>query len=148
MFSMTGYFFLGSKFDGRMMTPQMSVLPSRPLATKTSGAFHPAARSAEMSAFSSVATKRTVARAAELRDVRQIHSRVRVDEVLHVWRETHVVARVGVGQRGEVRTVEIDPIEVREVRILARIHAARAEPDLPLVVVDLDDARGPPTPLS
>ena len=54
MFSITGYFFFGSKFDGLTMTPQMSVLPSRALATNTSGALKPAASSAEMSGFSSV----------------------------------------------------------------------------------------------
>ena len=44
MFSMTGYFFVGSKFVGRMMTPQMSVVPSRPFATNTSGGFQPGLR--------------------------------------------------------------------------------------------------------
>src|SRR5262252_5213759 len=37
MFSITGYLRLGSKLVGRMMTPQMSVVPSRPFAVKTSG---------------------------------------------------------------------------------------------------------------
>ena len=53
---MTGYFLVGSKSFGRQMMPQMSVLPSRPLATKTSGAFHPPAFRAEMSASSSLQT--------------------------------------------------------------------------------------------
>ena len=57
MFSMTGYFFDGSKLVGRKMTPQMSVVPSRPFATKTSGGFQPALTSSEMSAFSSVITR-------------------------------------------------------------------------------------------
>ena len=52
MFSMTGYFFEGSKFIGRVMVPQMSVLPSRPLATKTSGNLNPAASRAEVSPLS------------------------------------------------------------------------------------------------
>ena len=52
MFSITGYFFDGSKFVGRKITPQMSVVPSRPLATKASGGFQPALTSSEMSAFS------------------------------------------------------------------------------------------------
>ena len=37
MYSITGYFFAGSKVLGRWMTPQMSVTPSRPLATNRSG---------------------------------------------------------------------------------------------------------------
>ena len=49
MFSMTGYFFDGSKFVGRKMTPQMSVVPSRPLAVNASGGFQPAFVSALMS---------------------------------------------------------------------------------------------------
>ena len=53
MYSTTGYFFCGSKSDGRYIMPHMSVLPSRPLALKVSGAVHPLASSAEMSAFSS-----------------------------------------------------------------------------------------------
>ena len=40
---MTGYFLLGSKSLGRQMMPQMSVLPSRPLATNTSGGCQPLA---------------------------------------------------------------------------------------------------------
>ena len=60
MFSMTGYFFAGSKLVGLTMTPQMSVRPSRPFATKTSGGFQPAFVSAVMSAFSSVATSDAV----------------------------------------------------------------------------------------
>ncbi len=42
MYSITGYFFNGSKFDGRKMTPQTSVLPSRASDVKTSGARQPA----------------------------------------------------------------------------------------------------------
>gem|GEM_PF-7002177 len=56
MLSMTGYVRFGSKWVGRMMIPQMSVTPSRPLATKTSGYCHPVARSAEASARSSSMT--------------------------------------------------------------------------------------------
>ena len=56
MFSITGYFRLGSKFVGRMMTPQMSVVPSRPLVMNTSGTCHPAARRSVMSPFSSSST--------------------------------------------------------------------------------------------
>src|SRR2546422_1053582 len=42
MSSMTGYFLLGSKLRGRQIMPQMSVLPSRPFATNTSGGSQPA----------------------------------------------------------------------------------------------------------
>jgi hypothetical protein len=56
MFSITGYFFAGSKFDGRRITPQMSVLPSRAFETKTSGGFQPAFLSSVMSPASIRAT--------------------------------------------------------------------------------------------
>ena len=56
MFSITGYFFVESKFIGRMMTPQMSVFPSLPYAMNTSGGCQPAASSALASACSSSAT--------------------------------------------------------------------------------------------
>ena len=46
-----------------MITPQMSVVPSRPLATKTSGGRQPAASSAESSPFStSITTPRSLVR--------------------------------------------------------------------------------------
>jgi hypothetical protein len=54
MFSITGYFFAGSNVVGRMMTPQMSVWPSRPFDTNTSGAFQPIAVSRLTSLFSTV----------------------------------------------------------------------------------------------
>jgi hypothetical protein len=57
MLSMTGYFRDGSKFDGRMMIPQMSVTPSRPFAVNTSGAFQPDWVSPLMSARSISATR-------------------------------------------------------------------------------------------
>ena len=52
MFSITGYFFFGSNVDGRMITPQISDVPSRPFETNTSGARHPAFTSSLASAFS------------------------------------------------------------------------------------------------
>jgi hypothetical protein len=69
MFSMTGYFFAGSKLVGRMMMPQISVLPSRAFDVKTSGAFQPVAN-------------RLIADAAQLAHRRLIHARIRVDVVL------------------------------------------------------------------
>ena len=53
MFSTTGYFFDGSKFVGRQMTPYKSVCPSAAFALNGSGNFHPIAVSFETSAFSS-----------------------------------------------------------------------------------------------
>ena len=52
MFSMTGYFFDGSKFVGRMMMPQMSVTPSRAFDVNTSGMRQPVASRSVTSAFS------------------------------------------------------------------------------------------------
>ena len=56
MFSMTGYFFDGSKLVGRKMTPQMSVLPSRALRDED--------------------FRRLPARLDELRDVRLLERRI------------------------------------------------------------------------
>ena len=47
------------------------------------------------------------------------------------------MVRVAVGESRQPGAVEIDPIVVREVRILAGIHAAGAEPDLPLDGIDV-----------
>jgi len=52
MYSITGYFFDGSKLRGFHTRPQMSVVLSRPFATKTSGAFQPSLTRAEMSPLS------------------------------------------------------------------------------------------------
>ena len=94
MFSITGYFFVESKFVGRMMTPQMSVFPSRPFAVNTSGGRQPVASSALASARSSSATHLAVARAPQLHHRRQIDARVQVDEVLMVGRVADRVVRV------------------------------------------------------
>ena len=54
---MTGYDLAGSKLLGRWMKPQMSVVPSRPLAANRSGGSQPAARNASVSASASTATR-------------------------------------------------------------------------------------------
>ena len=85
---------------GRTMMPQMSVVPSRPLATKTSGA-RPAGRrrSAAMSPFSSVEHERVVGRCARSSDDRrQIDARLGVDVVL-ACRGEKADGVIGVGRR-------------------------------------------------
>ena len=75
---------------------------------------------------------------------RQVDARVGVDVVLHVARERRGVIRVVVGESRQPGAVEVDPIVVREVRILAGIHATGAEPDLPCDRIDmLDGAHHP-----
>ena len=54
MYSMTGYDFKGSKYEGRIMMPHIGVTPSRPGAENTSGACQPSALSRVMSALSNV----------------------------------------------------------------------------------------------
>ncbi len=84
---------------------------------------------------------------AQLADRCGIDARVRVDVELQVRREPDCMVRVGRGQRRQPGPVEVDPVVVHEVRVLARIHPARAEPDLPLVLVDLQDLAHDPVAL-
>ena len=56
MFSMTGYFFAGSKPDGRYTRPQIAVVPSRPFAMNGCGGIQPASRIARASPAPSSAT--------------------------------------------------------------------------------------------
>ena len=65
----------------------MSVLPSRPLAVKTSGALKPAASQRRDVGFLELATSEPSLVAAQLRDVGQIDARVGVDVEAHVGRE-------------------------------------------------------------
>ena len=51
------------------------------------------------------------------------------------------------GQRRQAGAVEIDAVVVLEVRVLAGVHAAGAEPELPLLFVDLDDVADRPRAL-
>ena len=55
-----------------------------------------------------------------------------------VVREDDVVVAVACGQRRQAGAVEVDPVDVEEVRILARVHAAGGEEDLLRPFVDLD----------
>ena len=47
---------------------------------------------------------------------------------------------VALGQGDQAGAVEVDAVVVDEVRILVRVLAAGAEPDLPLLLVDPVDA--------
>ena len=114
----------------------MSLVPSRPLAVKTSGARQPAFASSVVFARSS--SSRTLP-SDERRSCaigRQIDARPRVDVHLTVRRIRHRVIGGCVGERRQAGAVEVDAIEVREVRILLRIHAAGAEIDLAVGLVD------------
>src|SRR5450759_3947385 len=77
----------------------------------------------------------------------QIDARVRVHVVLHVGRKRDLMVRVRGREWGEAGTVEVDPVVVEEVWILAGVHAVGAEPDLPLLLVDLLDAANRPLAL-
>ncbi len=66
-----------------------------------------------------------------------------------VGRVAHRVVRVQrrIGERRETRPVEVDAVRVHEVRVLARVHAARGEVDLPLRRVHPVDAAHEPRAL-
>jgi hypothetical protein len=112
----------------------MSVLPSRPFDVITSGRFH-------------LRDERSVAAAPELGNRREVDAGVRVHVVRAIGGVRDDVVRVGLGQRGEAGPVEVDPVVVDEVRILPGIHAARGEPDLPLLLVDALDVADDPLAL-
>src|ERR1035437_2506719 len=142
MFSITGYFFFGSKFDGRTMIPQMSVVPSRALDTSTFGARHPAFASSVVSAcWSSMITC-----ASFVRPNWETGARPGVDVVRVVGREGDGVVAVGVGERREPAAVEVDPVVLQEIRILLRIHASRPEHDLFVGLVHALHAAYEPVP--
>ncbi len=128
MYSITGYFFDGSNRVGFHTRPQMSVAPSRPLATNTSGAFQPALTSAVMSPFSISAIERWLSRRSatmQLEHARQIDARVVIDVHRHVGRELDRVIGIDRGERRQAGAVEIDAVVVLEVRILARRSCRR-----------------------
>jgi hypothetical protein len=58
----------------------------------------------------------------------------------------HDVAAIPLGQGDEVGAVEVDAVILDEIRVLTRVLAARAEPDLALLLIDAVDA--PHHPLS
>src|SRR5262245_54941991 len=47
------------------------------------------------------------------------------------------MAPVGFGKRRQAAPVEIDPVVMGEVRVFARIHTARLEPDLAFLFINL-----------
>ena len=73
-----------------------------------------------------------VARLTQLCDRSEVHARPGIDVQLTVRRIRDQVVRRGIGQRRQAGAIEVDAVEMREVRILFRVHAAGAEVDLPL----------------
>ena len=124
---------------GRTMVPQISVLPSRPLATKTSGEAEAGRRRAPSVALFEVQDHFPVPGAAKLGRRGQIHARPGVHVILAIGRESDGVIAVGFGESGEAGAVEVDAVVVGEVGVLAGVHTAGFEPDLAFVVVDIVD---------
>ena len=137
---MTGYRLDGSRFLGRAMTPQMSVLPSRPLATNTSGGSQPLALQRPNVGLLELAHEPTVGAPAQLVNRRHVNAAVRIDEIGPVRRELHRVAAVARRQGDETGAVEVDSVRVQEVRVLTGVLAASPEPDLAFLLVDQVDA--------
>ena len=142
---MTGYFFFASKVTGRTMMPQMSVLPSRAFGDEDLG--RPEARRDRRGHVTLLERQRaSVAHASQLDDRRQIDARVRVDVVLVIRRPRDVVRAIRLRVRDQTRAVEVDAVVVNEVRVLLRVHAARAEVDL--AVGDIDAVHAAHHPLA
>ena len=88
--------------------------------------------------------ERSVGPAMQLGYRSEIDAGVGVHVVRLVGRDRHDVVGVRLRERGEAAPVEVDAVVVDEVRILPRIHAAGAEPDLPLLFVHPQDiSHGP-----
>ena len=120
MFSITGYFLAGSKSRGRTITPQMSVLPSRPLATNSSGGLKPAAVSSEMSPRSIVARPASHRSCGAVRTIwaGRRANRCRHNRPCRARRRRRDRRRAGVMRR-QVAAVEVDAVVVLQVGILA-----------------------------
>src|ERR1035441_4981513 len=88
-----------------------------------------------------------VARSPQLGDRGEVDARPRIHVVLAVRREGDSVIAVGVGERSEPGAVEVDPVVLQEVRILLRVHSARAEHDLLVGLVHALHAAHEPVPL-
>ena len=88
--------------------------------------------------------QRAVRRPAQFRNRPLVDARVDVDEEGAVFREAGRVVGLRFGQTREARPVEVDAVVVDEVRVLAGVHPAPAEPDLPLLIVDARDAADHP----
>src|SRR5262249_25098831 len=82
--------------------------------------------------------------AAQLVDRRQVYARIRIDQVLAVRGILDRVVAVPLGQRDQTGAVEVDAVVVDQVRVLVRVHAAGAKPDLPLLLVNAVDAADDP----
>ena len=147
MFSMTGYFL--RRVEGRRPVDHapdiglaVTALRDKHLGRFPAGLF----QRSDVDGFD-LTDERCVCAASQLRHCRQVDSRVRVDVVGAVGRKRDSVVGVGGGERRQPRPVEVNAIVVNEIRILARRHAARAEPDLPLFLVNRDDAADDPIAL-
>ena len=122
------------------MIPQMSVLPSRPLATKTSGGRQPVARRAVASADSSLHTRPPSEARLRLCTGGHVDAAVSVDQEPTVGRILNGVTAVSFGEGNQAGAVEIDTVVMNEIGIFARVLAAGAKPNLALGVIDLVDA--------
>src|SRR5262249_32061685 len=87
-----------------------------------------------------LADQLAVGGAPQLVDRGQVYPAIGVDEEAPIWRILDRVVSVPVGQGDQFGAIEVDAIGVDEIRVLARILAAGAEPDLPLRLVDEVDA--------
>ena len=125
----------------------MSVTPSRPLATKASGARQPVAVRAREIAALEFQQDPAVGRAFEHGHRRQIHARPGVHEILIVRREDRAVIPVGVGQRRQARAVEVYAVVLDEIRVLFRIDPAGHERNLACGLVHANHAADHPVAL-
>ncbi len=91
--------------------------------------------------------ERAVRAAPQLRHGGQVDARIRVDVVRASVENFTTWFASAVRERRQARAVEVDAVVVDEVRVLARIHAARAEPDLALLLVDAHDVPDHPVAL-
>ena len=111
----------GRSSRGRQMMPQMSVLPSRPLATKTSGGSQPLAFSSVMSASSSLQTSlpSSARRSSWTGGMIDAADRCRSGTCRsgEYWT---VCVPLPVGQGDQAGAVEVDAVVVDEVRVLVR----------------------------
>ena len=118
------------------MMPQMSVLPSRPLATNTSGGSQPVAFRSATSTSSNFVMCLPSGGSPQLMHRRQVNARIGVDEVLPRRRILNRMRPIAIGQGNKIAAVEVDSIVVEEIRVLAGDLAAGPEPDLSFVLVN------------
>src|SRR5262249_32260833 len=94
-----------------------------------------------------LADQLAVGGAPQLVDRGQVYPAIGVYEEAPIWRILDRVVSVPVGQGDQFCAIEVDAIGVDEIRVLAGILAAGAEPDLPLRLVDEVDASNDIGPL-